>query len=128
VDARIRKTVDLLKVQPTRKFKTSELAQAVNLSPWHFSHLFLQEMQASPHQFARQLRFEQARILLENSFLRVKEIMAAVGINDKSHFAKEFKRVYGMSPIQYRQRHINNDLKRAASYKRNNYPQPLINS
>lgn len=105
MDLRISRTVDLLKAQPARRFKTLELAQAVHLSPWHFSHLFLQEMQASPHQFARQLRFEQARVLLENSFLRVKEIMAAVGINDKSHFAKEFKRAYGLSPIQYRRRH-----------------------
>jgi AraC-like DNA-binding protein len=107
VDARIRRTVDLLRAQPARSFKIPELAQAVNLSPWYFSHLFLQEMQASPHQFARQLRFEQARLLLENSFLRVKEVMAAVGINDKSHFAKEFKKAYGLSPIQYRQRHSN---------------------
>jgi len=94
-----------LKAQPTRRFRTLELAQAVNLSPWYFSRLFMQEMQESPHQFSRQLRLEQARVLLEQSFLRVKEIMAAVGINDKSHFAKEFKRAYGLSPIQYRRRH-----------------------
>jgi len=117
VDPRIRKAVDLLRTHPARKFKLLELAQAVNLSPWHFSHLFLQEMQASPHQFSRQLRFEQARVLLESSFLRVKEIMAAVGINDKSHFAREFKRAYGLSPVQYRQRHGNSMFAQAPGEK-----------
>ena len=37
--------------------------------------------------------------------------MAAVGINDKSHFAKDFKKAYGLSPIQYRQKYGNSCAK-----------------
>lgn|SRR5579871_2990649 len=105
MDSRVRRTVDLLKARPTCKFKVSELAHAVNLSTWYFSHLFLRETQASPRQFSRQLKFERARLLLESSCLSVKEVMAAVGINDKSHFAKDFKKAYGLSPIQYRHKY-----------------------
>jgi transcriptional regulator GlxA family with amidase domain len=108
--------INLLKADPARKFRVSELAHAVNLSTWHFSHLFLKETQASPHQFVRRLRFERARILLEGSFSSIKEIMAAVGVNDKSHFAKDFKKLYGLSPIQYRHKYASTRLtKRAAS-------------
>jgi len=102
----VQRAVHLLKAQPARLFKVSELAYAVNLSTWHFSHLFLREIQESPQQFSRRLKLEQARILLESSYLRVKEVMAAVGINDKSHFAKDFKKAYGLSPSQYRHRSI----------------------
>jgi transcriptional regulator GlxA family with amidase domain len=102
MDSRIRKAVDLLKARPACKFNISELADIVNLSTRYFSRLFLKETRTSLRQFVREQRLEQARTLLENSFLSVKEIMAVVGINDKSHFAKDFKRVYGLSPIQYR--------------------------
>ena len=116
MDPRVRKTIDLLKAHPSRKFKVSELAGAVNLSRWHFSHLFLKEIQVSPCQFSRWLKFERARTLLESSFLTVKQVMAAVGINDKSHFAKDFKKAYGLSPTQYRHRYAGKWLaKRAAS-------------
>jgi transcriptional regulator GlxA family with amidase domain len=104
----VQRVVHLLQAQPARAFKVSELADAVNLSIWHFSHLFLKEIQASPQQFSRRLKLERARILLESSYLRIKEIMAAVGINDKSHFARDFKKAYGFSPIQYRQKYSNN--------------------
>jgi len=108
--------VNLLKAHPARNFKVSELAHAVNLSTWHFSHLFLKETQSSAQQFIRRLRFERARTLLESSFSSVKEIMAAVGVSDKSHFAKDFKKLYGLSPIQYRHKHSEKRLaKRAAS-------------
>jgi len=115
VDPRVQWAINLLKADPARNLRVSELARAVNLSTWHFSHLFFKEARSSPQQFIRRLRFEQARTLLESSFLSVKEIMAAVGINDKSHFAKDFKKFYGLSPIQYRHWHASKRLaKRAA--------------
>lgn len=116
MDSRVRRAVDLLRAHPDHRFKIPELARKVNLSHWHFSHLFLQETKTSPSQFARQLKFEKAKNLLESSFLSVKEIMAAVGINDKSHFTKDFKRMYGLAPREYRRRFTSRCfVKRAAS-------------
>jgi len=34
--------------------------------------------------------------------LNIKQIMSRVGIKDKSHFSREFKRAYGLTPKQYR--------------------------
>src|SRR6476646_5499165 len=102
MDSRVRKAIDLLKAHPAWKFNISELAHAVNLSPWHLSHLVLKNTRISPREFVRQLWLERARVLLEGSLLSVKEIMVVVGINDKSHFAKAFKKAYGLPPTQYR--------------------------
>jgi len=116
VDERVRTAVNLLKAHPDRRFRISELAHAVNLSPWHFSHLFLKEIQTPPSQFSRRLKFERAKNLLESTFLSVKEVMAAVGVNDKSHFTRDFKKIYGLSPSEYRRRSSTKWLvKRAAS-------------
>lgn len=70
----------------------------------------------SPIQYLKFLRMEQAKYLLETSFLSVKEITHRVGLNDESHFVRDFKKVYGAPPNRYRM-HSNgahlNDTKRA---------------
>jgi AraC-like DNA-binding protein len=58
------------------------------------------------------LRMERAKYLLENSFLSVKEIMRTVGINNRSHFVKDFKKLYGRTPTQVRSRPAEDDLTR----------------
>jgi len=51
---------------------------------------------------------ERAKNLLESSFLSVKEIAYQVGLNDESHFVRDFKSTYGYSPALYRS-HFKND-------------------
>ena len=55
-----------------------------------------------PIRYLRLLRMERARNLLESSFLSVKEIAYQVGLNDESHFVRDFKSTYGFSPALYR--------------------------
>lgn len=45
---------------------------------------------------------ERARYLLETSYLSVKQIAHKVGLNDESHFVRDFKTAYGMPPAHYR--------------------------
>ena len=61
-----------------------------------------------PIRFLRQLRMERAKDLLESSFLSVKEIAFQVGLNDESHFVRDFKSTYGHSPALYRSQFRNN--------------------
>lgn len=56
----------------------------------------------SPIKYLKLLRMEKAKHLLETSFLSVKEITYRVGINDESHFVRDFKKTYGKAPTQYR--------------------------
>jgi hypothetical protein len=51
---------------------------------------------------------ERAKNLLESSFLSVKEIAYRVGMNDESHFVRDFKATYGSSPSCYRTAFRNN--------------------
>ena len=85
--------------------KPSQLARVVNLSPSRFNHLFKTEIGTSPLQYLKVLRMERAKVLLTNTFLSVKEIMASVGVNDPSHFVREFKKNCGLTPSQYRRTH-----------------------
>jgi len=74
------------------------LAAGVNLSPSRFAHLFYREVGASPARYLHTLRMLRARLLLERTFLSVKEVMALVGCNDPSHFSRDFRRIHGVNP------------------------------
>ena len=77
-------------------------AQSVNLSVWRLCHIFKSDVGMPPIRYLRLLRMERAKGLLESSFLSVKEIAFQVGLNDESHFVRDFKSTYGFSPALYR--------------------------
>lgn len=79
-----------------------EFAQSVNLSIWRLCHIFKSDVGMPPIKYLRLLRMERAKGLLESSFLSVKEIAFQVGLNDESHFVRDFKSTYGYSPAIYR--------------------------
>lgn len=86
----------------------TEFAQSVNLSVWRLCHIFKTDVGMPPIRYLRLLRMERAKDLLESSFLSVKEIAFQVGLNDESHFVRDFKSTYGFSPALYRSRFKNN--------------------
>lgn len=90
----------------------AEFAQSVNLSVWRLCHIFKSDVGMPPIRYLRLLRMERAKNLLESSFLSVKEIAFQVGLNDESHFVRDFKSTYGFSPALYRSHFKNNSEER----------------
>jgi AraC-like DNA-binding protein len=78
------------------------LAQEFNLSASRFAHLFREEFGVAPMRYLQVQRMLRARVLLERTFLTVKEIMAQVGCSDPSHFARDFRRFHGVPPTEWR--------------------------
>lgn len=101
-DPRVRRVLALMEEHYHRELSLDALARSVRLSSWHLCHLFKKEVGVSPLQHLRSLRMRRAGALLATTFLTVKEIMHRVGVRDQSHFAKDFKRTYGLSPTEYR--------------------------
>ena len=99
-DPRIQRALDLL--QENRVPQSDNVAMALNLSSSRFRHLFKEELGISPHHYLTSVRLRRARELLKNSFLRVKEIAALVGVNDVSHFVRDYKMLFGETPTQTR--------------------------
>lgn len=105
MDQRVQKAIRLMQEDLRRKFIPGEIAAAVNLSLAHLRYLFKTETGMSPAQYLRSLRMQEAGRLLRTTFLSVKEVMHRIGVNDESHFTRDFKKVYGLTPAQYRARH-----------------------
>ena len=104
MDPRIAHVISSMEVDIDGRLTVAALAAAVNLSPSRLAVLFRSETGVSPSRFLRALRMERARLLLERTFLTVKEVMAFVGVNDPSHFSRDFSRHYGVAPSRLRER------------------------
>jgi AraC family transcriptional regulator of arabinose operon len=78
------------------------LAAQLRVSPSRFEHLFKQETGQGFKCFVRATRLAKANDLLQDRTLRIKEVAAAGGYGDVSHFVRDFKRQYGRSSSRSR--------------------------
>jgi len=85
-----------------RKLRIGELAAAAGLSVSHLTRLFRAATGLTPLAFLQQRRMARARTLLERTTLPVAAVMAQVGVSDRSHFARDFRRAYGRTPRMLR--------------------------
>jgi transcriptional regulator GlxA family with amidase domain len=97
-DRRVEQVIALMEQHVAEPMSVEALARAVNLSPSYLTRLFHEETGRSPARFDRDRRLDRAHELLRSTFLTVKEVMAAVGWSDPSHFCREFKRRFGVAP------------------------------
>jgi transcriptional regulator GlxA family with amidase domain len=79
------------------------LADAADLSISRFNTIFRLETGYSPADFIRRRRIDEARKLLAEPDLSVKEIAARTGFEDSFHFSKVFRKIDGLSPTRYRE-------------------------
>lgn len=105
-DRRVQVVKILIEDNFHRRLDLTDMAKAVNLSPWRLAHLFKAEVGISPLRYLTLVRLQKARHFLETGFLTVREIASAVGIPNASHFTKSFKAAYGSSPVQHRAAHF----------------------
>jgi AraC family transcriptional regulator of arabinose operon len=102
MDWRIGRTLAVMQKHIARPLRLSTLARQANLSLSRFSHLFRQETGKSPARYLHDLRLDCALMLLYDSTLSIKEVMAAVGFNDPSHFTRDFSERHTVSPTEFR--------------------------
>lgn len=102
MDRRVQIMIKLMKEDLSRELHVGEIAIYMNISPSRLRYLFKLGTGHSPTQYLKYLRMVQAKELVENTFLNVKQIMCEVGIRDESHFVRDFKRTFGMTITQYR--------------------------
>lgn len=79
-----------------------DLAQMMNYSEAYFSRLFKQCFGRNFTSYLAEYRVNEAKELLKQPTVNVKEIGRAVGYPDSNYFTKVFRRITGQSPSEYR--------------------------
>lgn len=78
------------------------LAAIFNLSDSYITRFFKDQAGYSLKQYIDMLRMEEAKKLLKDTDLLLKEIIDKVGYVDETNFIRKFKKKEGMTPIMYR--------------------------
>jgi AraC family transcriptional regulator len=95
---RLRKAVDYMRAHLHAGITVADIAGAIQLSPFHFARLFKTTTGYTPHQFVMKARVEKARELLLSSSTPLKQIAVDLGFADQSHFTRQFKLAYHVTP------------------------------
>jgi len=84
------------------------IAAGIGLSPRTLSRWCRAHFQESPAELVRRLRLDEARRLLEETPLPLKDITARTGLGDASTLWRTFSQRLGVTPAAYRQRFSTN--------------------
>ena len=91
-----------LRTDLQRAWTVSEMATLLGVSDAQLRRLCARAVGATPRQLLCNMRLQAAALLLQDPSIRVKEIQARVGIADASHFCRDFRDRFGVSPTEYR--------------------------
>ena len=99
---KIQKVLDYISSNLDRDLTLNQIAESAKLSRSRLHYLFRNQLGMPTIQYVKMRRLERARDLLRTTSMTVKEVRVRVGLHDRSHFARQFKKAYGVTPYQYR--------------------------
>lgn len=86
-----------------RDISLEEVSRATGLSPQYFSRFFKEQTGENFIDYLTRVRITEAKRLLRDQKMSVKEVCYEVGYNDPNYFSKIFKKVTGVSPSEFRE-------------------------
>jgi AraC family transcriptional regulator len=79
------------------------MAAVAHLSAYNFARQFKRATGRPPHRYVLARRIERAQQLLQpDGDLSLAEVAADTGFSDQSQFSRQFKRITGITPRQFR--------------------------
>ena len=86
----------------TGKILLKEFGEQFHLSEKYISRYFKEHFHITISQYVTYLRLEHAKHLLQDTDIPVTEVAMQSGYQNVSYFIRSFKKMYGMSPLKYR--------------------------
>ena len=100
--------INIIRQSPEKFFSNKELAEKLDVSVKTAENKFKSTCGITIHQYILKFKAEQAVSYFKNfPEMQIKEVAYNLGFYDEYHFSKQFKKVMGVSPTEYR----NNFLK-----------------
>ncbi|HLT98223.1 MAG TPA: GlxA family transcriptional regulator [Burkholderiaceae bacterium] len=102
-DIRIHKAVNYIEQRIDDLPQVAEVAAHVGISARQLERLFKQTLNTTPAALHRMLRLQYGKWRLTNTEDSVTNIALGCGFSDNSHFSREFKSLFGLTPREFRQ-------------------------
>jgi transcriptional regulator GlxA family with amidase domain len=104
-DEDIKRVQDYIEKNYTEKIMIDELADFVATGRRTFERRFKEATNNSPIEYIQRVRIEAAKRFFEASRKNVSEVMYEVGYSDTKAFRDIFKKVTGLTPVEYRNKY-----------------------
>jgi len=98
----IKKACLFLQENYHKEISLEETAQFCNLSTFYFSKIFKEHKKQNFINYLTEIRINEAKRLLKETNLSMREISNDIGYHDPNYFTRVFKRVVNCSPSDYR--------------------------
>lgn len=97
--ARVARVVKYIHAEHARSLSVEELARRAGMSVPVFHHHFKLVTASSPLQYLKRIRLDRARRLMAHDGYNASAAARAVGYESPSQFSREFKRLFGVTPV-----------------------------
>lgn len=104
-DEPIRQAQEYIEKNVTEKISVEELAVRYAIGRRHFERRFKKATNNTPVEYIQRVKIEAAKKQLESSRKNVNEVMYDVGYSDTKAFRTIFRKITGLSPIEYRNKY-----------------------
>lgn len=84
-----------------------DIAENANISKSTALHLFQDNLKITPVNYLITYRLKQAALLLLNTEKKINTISSETGFNSVDHFCRSFKKIYDVTPTNYRKQGVN---------------------
>ena len=98
-----------------RKFRETDctvksVAEKIQIDRTYLYRLFKEETGTSVIGYINQCRIRRACTMLSSSTAQVKDVALSVGFSDQLYFSKVFKKINGITPTEYRKKHLSDNV------------------
>ena len=104
-DAAIKKAQEIIENSVPEKITVDQLADTLALSRRNLERRFKKATANTVVEYIQRVKIEAAKMSLETSRENVNEVMYLVGYSDPKAFRDTFKKITGLSPVQYRSKY-----------------------
>lgn len=98
----ILRAIEYIEQHYATKFSLKDAASALYISPNYLSELFKKTTGQNFSDYLNDVRMEHSRVYLADVTRKIGDVSELVGFSDARYFSSAFRKKYGMTPLDYR--------------------------
>ncbi len=116
VSLQLESAIEYVEKNYPNDFKIADLANECHMSETHFRRIFQEKMNMTPVEYVNFVRVRKACELIDKTDISMEDVAEKVGFITPSTFNRNFRRIVGTSPYQWKKRPDSHERK-LADYK-----------
>ena len=111
IGLQLERAIEYVEKNYQNNFKILDLATECHMSETHFRRIFQEKMNMTPIEYVNFVRVKKACELIDKTDISMEEVAERVGFVTPSTFNRNFRRIIGTSPYQWKKRPDNHEGK-----------------